>query len=131
VLTILIDAFVALARYVCAICRRTQNPTKEVASRDPLLRKFWNPSMDNIPDVRDGLTRLERTILYVLYELRKEVGDRHVSTFLVWGRVVEYLDVSKEEFTAALQTAQEKAQKMGERGGSSPATLFDNEEDFT
>ena len=81
--------------------------------------------MDNIPDVRDGLTRLERTILYVLYELRKEYGDRHISTFLVWGRVVEYLDVSKAEFTAALQTAQEKAQKMRELGASPPETLFD------
>jgi hypothetical protein len=119
--TILIDSCAALER----IRRRTQNQTKEVASHDPSLRKYWNPSMDNIPDVRDGLTRLERTILYVLYELRKEYGDRHISTFLVWGRVVEYLDVSKAEFTAALQTAQEKAQKMRELGASPPETLFD------
>jgi hypothetical protein len=56
----------------------------------------------NIPDVRDGLTELERVILYVLHQLRKEVGDRHVSAFQVYGRVVEYLDVRPDEVEAVL-----------------------------
>jgi hypothetical protein len=32
---------------------------------------------DQIPDVRDGLTREERVVLYVLYETQKERGDRN------------------------------------------------------
>ncbi len=56
----------------------------------------------NIPDVRDGLTEVERTILAVLHEARKEFGDRMVSTYLLYGRVVERLDVSWEEFQKAL-----------------------------
>ena len=60
----------------------------------------------NIPDVRDGLTELERTILVTLYEARKEFGDRMISTFLIYGRVVEKLDISWEEFHRALGRAQ-------------------------
>ena len=57
----------------------------------------------NIPDVRDGLTRLERTILNVMYHARKEYGSRMIPTFLLYRRVVELLDVSTEEFSRALE----------------------------
>ncbi len=60
----------------------------------------------NIPDVRDGLTRLERTVLYVMYEARKEYGERMIPTVLLYGRVVELLDVSWEDFMGALQRAE-------------------------
>lgn len=56
----------------------------------------------NIPDVRDGLTEVERTILFVLHEARKEYGDRMIPTALIYGRVVELLDVSWEEFQRVL-----------------------------
>jgi hypothetical protein len=59
-------------------------------------------SDDELPDVRDGLTRLERAILLVLDELRKERGDVHHSTAMVYGRVVEHVNVSVAEFQAAL-----------------------------
>jgi len=77
------------------------------------LRKDRTPftpysSHITIPDVRDGLTQLERTILFVLYELRKEYGERHIPTVLVWGRVVELIDCSQDQFTLALQSAQQK-----------------------
>jgi hypothetical protein len=45
---------------------------------------------DRIPDVRDGLTREQRVILYVLSQLQKERGDHNVPTTLLWGRVCEY-----------------------------------------
>ena len=35
---------------------------------------------DRIPDVRDGLTREERVVLYVLHETQKERGGRNVAT---------------------------------------------------
>jgi len=31
-----------------------------------------------LPDIRDGLTREERVVLYVLHETQKERGDRKV-----------------------------------------------------
>jgi hypothetical protein len=52
----------------------------------------------NIPDVRDGLTEVERTILLVLHEARKEFGDRMIPMALLYGRVQERLDLSWEEF---------------------------------
>lgn len=56
----------------------------------------------NIPDVRDGLTEVERTILFVMHEARKEFGDRSVPTVLLFGRVQELLDLSWEEFQKSL-----------------------------
>ncbi|MET0385969.1 MAG: hypothetical protein ABW321_08430 [Polyangiales bacterium] len=60
------------------------------------------PDLDRLPDVRDGLTRLERVILHVLNEAKAEFGDRHVPTTLLYGRVVEYINVGKAEFQRAL-----------------------------
>ena len=61
-----------------------------------------------IPDVRDGLTELERTILFVLYEARKEYGDRHIPMSLVFGRVVEIIDTNREEFERMMQAIARK-----------------------
>ena len=57
---------------------------------------------DELPDVRDGLTRLERIILVTLAELEREHGGRHVPTMQLYGRVVERIDVGREAFQAAL-----------------------------
>ena len=56
----------------------------------------------NIPDVRDGLTEVERTVLLVLYEAQKEFGERMVPMALLFGRAQERLDLSWEEFSRAL-----------------------------
>ena len=58
---------------------------------------------DLIPDVRDGLTRVERVILYVLSETQKERKGRNVPTAMLYGRVVEYVDISVGEFQRVLQ----------------------------
>ncbi|MFL1406701.1 hypothetical protein ACJO2E_15305 [Marinobacter sp. M1N3S26] len=50
-----------------------------------------------IPDVRDGLTRTERLILYVLSETQKELGGRNVPTVMLYGRVVEYINITEQE----------------------------------
>lgn len=55
-----------------------------------------------LPDLRDGLTRLERVILHVLNEAKVEFGERHVPTALLYGRVVEHLNVDKATFQRAL-----------------------------
>jgi hypothetical protein len=60
------------------------------------------PPNDIIPDVRDGLTRAERVVLYVLHETQKERGDRNVPTAMLWGRVCEHLCMSPEELSEIL-----------------------------
>ena|ERR1700676_314900 len=57
---------------------------------------------DRIPDIRDGLTREERLVLYVLHETQKERGDRNVPTAMLWGRVCEHFYISPDELSAML-----------------------------
>ncbi len=58
---------------------------------------------DRIPDVRDGLTREERVVLWVLSETQKELGGRNVPTAMLYGRVVEHVDMSVDELQRILQ----------------------------
>ena len=60
-------------------------------------------SDDDLRDARDGLTRLERIILWQLRELETERGGGPVPTAMLYGRVVEHVNVSIEEFQAVLQ----------------------------
>lgn len=57
---------------------------------------------DNLPDVRDGLNRKERAILYCLHETQKEMGGRNVPTIMLYGRVCELVDISQQEFQTIL-----------------------------
>ncbi|HEY0711799.1 MAG TPA: hypothetical protein VGF45_03940 [Polyangia bacterium] len=56
----------------------------------------------SLPDVRDGLTRLERVILTELDRAARELGRPDVPTALLYGRVVEHCNVSVDEMNAAL-----------------------------
>ena len=61
-----------------------------------------DPRFDGIPDVRDGLTRQERVVLYVLHETQKERGGRNVPTVMLWGRVCEHFYISPDDLSAML-----------------------------
>lgn len=70
---------------------------------DDVGEERWDPRLlDRLPDVRDGLTRLERVILWQLHMTQKERNDRNVPTAMLYGRVVEHVNVSVEEFQRAL-----------------------------
>lgn len=58
--------------------------------------------LDRLPDVRDGLTRLERVILWQLDVLGREKNGRMVPTAMLYGRVVEHVDVGQREFLSVL-----------------------------
>lgn len=58
---------------------------------------------NHIPDVRDGLTRVERVILLCLKQAQDEKHGRMVSTAMLYGRVVEHVDISVPEFQRILQ----------------------------
>lgn len=57
---------------------------------------------DILPDVRDGLTRKERAVLYCLRETQNELNGRNVPTLMLYGRVVEKVDMSQAEFQTIL-----------------------------
>jgi hypothetical protein len=60
------------------------------------------PASDDLPDVRDGLTRVERVILTELRKAQAEFGERHVPMPLLYGRVVESVDIDVQEFQSIL-----------------------------
>lgn len=59
--------------------------------------------LDMIPDVRDGLTRKERIVLYCINQLQKERDGRNVPTVMLYGRVLEHVDMSEQELQLILQ----------------------------
>ena len=63
---------------------------------------FDDRDPDALPDVRDGLTRVERVVLHVMNEARAEFGDRHIPVALIYGRVVEHIDISVAELQRVL-----------------------------
>jgi len=58
---------------------------------------------DNLADVRDGLSRKERIVLYCLDQAQKELGGRNVPTAMLYGRVVEHVNISEDELQGILQ----------------------------
>ena len=59
--------------------------------------------LDNLPDSRDGLTRKERIVLYCIDQLQLERGGRNTPTAMLYGRVLEYADMSEHELQLILQ----------------------------
>ena len=57
---------------------------------------------DYLPDIRDGLTHRERIVLECLYDLQQEREKRNVPTRMLYGTVVEHVDMSVEEMQGIL-----------------------------
>lgn len=58
---------------------------------------------NDLPDIRDGLTRKERIILHCIHTIQNELGGRNVPTAMLYGRVLEYVDISVDELQLILQ----------------------------
>ena len=80
--------------------RAVTTPSPPRARPSPTSRRG---PLDRLPDVRDGLTRVERVILYVLHQTQRERGGRYVPTAMLYGRVVEHIDITVEELQRVLQ----------------------------
>jgi hypothetical protein len=65
------------------------------------LMNTYDPR-DYLPDVRDGLTHREPIVLQCLYDLQQERGGRHIPTGMLYGTVVEHVDMSVEEMQSIL-----------------------------
>ena len=72
-------------------------------SRRPDARASHGSPLDLLPDVRDGLTRLERVVLWQIDVIQKERRDRNVPTAMLYGRVLEHVDISEDELQRTLQ----------------------------
>lgn len=59
--------------------------------------------MDDLPDGRDGLTRKERVVLWVLGRTQVELGGRSVPLPMLYGRVIEHVDMSIDELQRIVQ----------------------------
>jgi hypothetical protein len=55
-----------------------------------------------LPDVKDGLTSRERIVLQCLYDLQQERDGRNVPTGMLYGTVVEHVDMSVKEMQSIL-----------------------------
>lgn len=71
-------------------------------SSDSASHPYDRPFLGGIPDVRDGLTREERVVLYVLHNTQRERGGRNVPTAMLWGRVCEYFYISPRDLSDML-----------------------------
>ena len=84
---------------------------------------------DFLPDVRDGLTRQERIVLWVLHETQKERNGRNVPTAMLWGRVCEHFYISPDDLSALLarlgarKDLQALMSPTGESGPDDPTAL--------
>jgi hypothetical protein len=58
---------------------------------------------DDIPDARDGLTRKERVVLWVLRRAEAERKGRGVRAAMLYGRVIEHCEMSIEELMAIVE----------------------------
>lgn len=59
--------------------------------------------LNNFPDVRDGLSRKERIVLYCIDQIQKERSGRNAPTAMLYGRVLEYVDMSEHELQFILK----------------------------
>lgn len=57
---------------------------------------------NDLPHIRDGLTRKERVILHCINQIQDELGGRNVPTAMLYGRILEYIDISVEEMQLIL-----------------------------
>ena len=84
---------------------RRRKPSPPVRSARPPVRSARPPVRtpgEALPDARDGLTPLERVILWQLREAQRESGRESIPAPMLYGRVVEHVDVSVEEFQRVL-----------------------------
>lgn len=59
--------------------------------------------LESLPDVRDGLTRKERIVLHCLHQLQREKDGHNAPTVMLYGRVLEYVNISEHELQLILQ----------------------------
>lgn len=69
------------------------------------------PDQAFVPDVRDGLTRVERIVLWKLRELELERPGRAIPSAQLYGRVAEHVNLTPEQLQTLLA-------RLGARGRS-------------
>jgi hypothetical protein len=76
------------------------------------MSEWRRPNLyDRLPDVRDGLSRVERVVLYELHRAQQEYKGRSVPTAVLYGRVVEHVNLTPHELELLL--ARLSGQRVG------------------
>lgn len=81
---------------------RSRRPNPSSDEPDGAELDLDESDLDRIPDVRDGLSRVERIVLWQLHEAQNERGGRNVPTAMLYGRVVEHVNISVDELQRVL-----------------------------
>jgi len=76
-------------------------PPRAFVEKETCLMSTRDPR-SYLPDIRDGLTHRERLVLQCLYDLQQEGAGRAVPTGMLYGTVVENVDMSIEEMQSIL-----------------------------
>ena len=69
----------------------------------PGIESMKTHEFDDIPDVQDGLSSKERIVLYCLNQIQNERNGRNVPTAMLYGRVVETVNMTEQELQGILQ----------------------------
>ena len=80
-----------------------RHPADSSLAGEKCARASLHGRRSRIPDVRDGLTRVERVVLAVLAETQAEMKGRNVPMAMLYGRVVERIDLSQGELMKIVQ----------------------------
>jgi hypothetical protein len=78
--------------------------------------------VDDVPDARDGLTRKERVVLWVLRRAESERKGRGVRAAMLYGRVLEHIDMSREEFMSIVERLSGVSTPLLVRSQQSPSS---------
>mgnify|MGYP006287079433 CR=1 FL=1 len=71
-------------------------------NKDERRGRSYHPN-DFVPDVRDGLTRIERGVINCIHELQQENGGRKVPTVLLWGELIDRgYDLTRDDLNKIL-----------------------------
>ena len=63
---------------------------------------YRRDSRDYLPDVRDGLIHREHIVIQCLHTLQQERRGRNVPTGMLYGTVVEHVNMNVEEMQSIL-----------------------------
>jgi len=83
----------------CSLRHEQERALRTPPGRSKLRKAKPKPptTPDDLPDARDGLTRKERVVLVELAKLQAERGERSVPLPMLYGYVLEHVDMSVAE----------------------------------
>ena len=88
----------------CSAPKKPTDPNQRTPKDRDESRNIADTEIDmhRLPDVRDGLTREQRVILFTLRQAERERSGKAVPTMMLYGRVASQIPMSKGRFKSLL-----------------------------